>query len=348
MILGITWIISLIISAWSERRADREIGYITLKDPTHREMLFTIEEMNTLEKKYPELDISYSYESTATIQANNRECLIWLVQTNENYRKWNKLSIRQGGFLQNNSYNNKQIVIDNKVAFSLFGNTEGQDINVEIAGDTYVVKGVTKQTIYDEYKCKKQNVVGNAYYMRIGNDILLNGFIVCNLSDEKLKNQETADLLLITLGRNKEDYVYISVSEYAQRLIHSMKFIRLSIMIMLLIILWKELIEEGKKWSSEIKSELRIKYRNEYLRDNSHVVLKRICIITVMLIISGLVGSYFTKEIFAVFTPVKNVLLHIEEYPTPIRLICRSSQIGVFFCSIVVIFLIENILKRQR
>ena len=133
-----------------------------------------------------------------------------------------------------------------------------------------------------------------------------------------------------------------------------MKFIRLSMMI-LLIILWKALIEEGKKWPSEIKSELRIKYRNEYLRDNSHVVLKRICIITVMLIISGLVGSYFTKEIFAVFTPVKNVLLHIEECPVhieecpaSIRLICRSSQIGVLFCSIVVLVLIENILKRQR
>lgn len=126
-----------------------------------------------------------------------------------------------------------------------------------------------------------------------------------------------------------------------------MKFIRLSMMI-LLIILWKALIEEGKKWPSEIKSELRIKYRNEYLRDNSHVVLKRICIIIVMLIISGLVGSYFTKEIFAVFTSVKNVLLHIEECPASIRLICRSSQIGVLFCSIVVLVLIENILKRQR
>lgn len=212
-----------------------------------------------------ELDILYSYGSTATIQANNRECLIWLVQTNENYRKWNKLSLRQGGFLQNNSYNNKQIVIDNKVAFSLFGNTEGQDINVEVAGDTYVVKGVTKQTIYDEYKCKKQNVVGNAYYMRVENDILLNGFIICNLSDERLKNQEMADLLLITLGRNKEDYIYISASEYAQRLSHSMKFIRLSMMMMLLIILWKELIAS-------------------------------------------------------------------------IRLICRSSQIGVLFCGIVALF----------
>ncbi len=352
--LGCIGAISLIVSAWSEKVGNKEIVYITAKDLTHKENLFTIKDINKLEEKYPELKISYSYESTQVVQVDNRECLVWLIQTNENYRKWNKLSMHQGNFLKSNPYNKRQVVLDNEVAFSLFGKTDLSGSSNEAKADIkineqiYKVEGVTKQTIFDKYKYKEKKIEGIGYSIGVEDNVLLNGFVVCNLSDEKLRNQEIIDSLLFTLERNKDDYIYISTKEYMKRLDYTMKFIRSSILVMLLIYIWKQIIVKGKAWRINLQDKLKHEYIDEYIRHNVKIILKQIISIGVMVGITILISEYFIKGFVEVCTSLKNTLVQIELYPNTIQIVCKSSQKGLVFCGIVEVFLMMNILKTHR
>lgn len=353
IIVSFIGIVSLVVSAWSEKVGAREIAYVTPKDPTHKEKLFTTKDIAKLKEKYPELDLSYSYESTQIIQSDNRECLIWLIQTNENYKKWNSLSLRQGNFLNNNPYNKQQIVLDNEVAFNLFGKVnlledkQPEKNNIKIEGQTYKVEGVTKQSLYDKYKYKNKNIKGKGYSLDNKEDIVLNGFVICNLDDEKLKNKEIINSALATLGRDKEEYMYISAKQYMEKLNAAMQFIRSSILVMLLICLWKQMIASGKAAYINLQDELKKEYLHKYIRNNAKIVLKQIIIIIAVGGISAFIGGRFIKELVEVCTPIKNTLVQMEEYPRSIQIICRSSQIGLIFCSIVEIFLIRKTLKIQ-
>ncbi len=351
VIIGFIGLISLIVSSWSEKMGAKEIAYITAKDSTHKEKLFTIKDIEELEEKYPELEISYSYESTQVIESDNRAYLIWLIQTNENYNKWNKLSLCHGVFLNNNPYAKQQIVLDHQVAFNLFGTTEllenEQRKKVEIEGQSYKVEGVIKQRLYDRYKYKKKKIKGTAYSLGKKDDVTLKGFVVCNLEDEKLKNQEIINTLLATLGRNKEDYMYISVKQQMERLNHTMQLVRSSILVMLLICLWNQIRARGKSAYIKLQEGLKKEYLHKYIRNNAKVILKQIIIIMAVGGISIFIGERFIEELVEVCTPIKNILVQMEEYPKSIQIICRSSQIGLIFCSIVEIFLIRKTLKIQ-
>lgn len=351
--VGFIGIVSLVISAWSEKVGAREIAYITPKDPTHKENLFTTKDIEKLKEKYPELELSYSYESTQTIQSDNRECLIWLIHTNENYKKWNRLNLRQGSFLNSNPYNKQQIVLDNEVAFNLLGeiNLSGDEQqeknNIEIEGQIYKVEGITKQSLYDKYKYKNKKIKGKGYSLDNKEDMVLNGFVICNLDDEKLKNQEIINSVLAILGRDKEEYIYISAKQYMEKLNAAMQFIRSSILIMLLICVWKQMITRGKAAYIKLQDELKKEYMHKYIRNNAKMILKQIIIIMAVGGISIFIGGHFIEELIEVCVPIKNTLVQMEEYPKAIQIICRSSQMGLIFCGIVEIFLIRKTLKIQ-
>lgn len=250
----------------------------------------------------------------------------------------------QGSFLKNNLYNKRQIVLDSEVVFSLFGQVDlsgdsqqTKDI-IKINEQLYKVEGVAKQTIFDKYKYKKKKIEGTGYSIGIEDHVLLNGFVVCNLSDEKLRNQAVIDSLLFTLGRNKDDYIYISTKEYMKRLNYAMKFIRSSILMMLLSYLWGQMIIKGKQWSINLQDELKLEYIDEYIKHNLKTILKQITIIGIMVGVTILVGGYFVKVFIEACIPLKNTLETSEVYPNSIQIICKSSQIGLILAGIVELF----------
>lgn len=352
----ITLIIVLIISSllgnFSENMIKEEIVYITPRDHSIIQNLFHITDIEKIKTEYPWIWSSYQYETTTILKNENKSCTVKLIVTNEEYNRWNNLILTQGSFFLDLNYEKDQLAIDEEVAFKLLGTSSVIGDEVYLDSEEKSVRGISKPTKVKAWAYKKQGIIGEAYIIGASNekyaDLPLNGIIIGGLSGKSLEDQQVVNQIFMLLEKEKVAYQVISLTKYSHQVKQYTQILISSIILSIMIGIGKLLLKGAHNLIEHIKKELKFYYLIEYIAQKKWYLLGNICLVTIILVIVGLSGTYFIKAILNSIVESKVSIGNVERLPYAIKCLQIINQVGIILLAVGEILIIRTISIRLK
>ena len=327
-----------ILGYYSESIITDEIVYITPLDHSVSHDLLRISDINKVKNEYPKGWISYQYEMTSALNNGNRNCKVNLTITNEYYKRWNNLKIKEGCFFTELGDSKHQILMDEAVAFKLFGNFEVVEEEVALDNQRKNIKGILKQSNLSRWRHKKMNSMGDVYITGDADEkyaeLPLNGIVVGGLSGNPLEDSQIVNQIFTLLGKEKKAYAVISLKKYSLQVKKYAQILIGSMVLTIMVIAAKLLLKKAKDVAGRIKEGLKFYYLNEYIKLNKWYLLKNICLLSAVLLIGGVVSCYFIKEILGIVVESKVNIGYAQGLPGTIKILRMINQIGVVLLSL--------------
>lgn len=162
------------------------------------------------DERYRDMAISYAYRKEITIEGMGKKKKATAIQTNSDYKVVYGLVMKTGSFFNESGCSSETVVLNETLAFQLFGsnNVIGQEVKVN--EKNYKVIGVAKEMQENEgaalYTQDSLDLVDAAEKSIYVEEIGIYSYI-----DQKLLNHENIDRILKTLNKEKEAYKIIKV-----------------------------------------------------------------------------------------------------------------------------------------
>lgn len=167
-----------------------------------------IEELRE-DETYSKMAISYAYREEVTIEGMGKQKKATAIQTNSDYKVVYGLRMQEGNFFNESSCSSETVVLNERLAFDLFGSNHIVGQEVKLNGKSFKVLGVAKEVEKNEGACVYvQNLV-----REVKNPIYAQELGIYSYTEEKLLNHEKMEHILQRLNKEKEAYKIIEVKQ---------------------------------------------------------------------------------------------------------------------------------------
>lgn len=159
-------------------------------------------EMLRGEPAYSQMAISYAYREEVTIQGMGKEKKAIAIQTNSDYKVVYGLAMQTGNFFNESNCNSESVVLNENLAFQLFGDSHIIGEEVKVNGRRFKILGIAKEQyknegaivyIRDSVEEEKESV----YVKEIG---------IYSYINQRLVNYEKIEQILQKLDKVKDEY----------------------------------------------------------------------------------------------------------------------------------------------
>ncbi len=309
-----------------------EVIYVTAKNELDTSCFFSREEVEQISKLFPNLWFSYAYETSETLYSANRNCNIKLIITNENYTRWHAFGMREGRFLNKESDIKNQMVIDRQTAFQLQGSSTTISNEIKMDNQKWIVYGITEKSKVDRVGSIGEQLIGTAYILgdkEKYKDIMFKNLIIGGGNGQQLEMQQIVNKVLVTLGKNKEDYETHLLTEYSHQAEEYLQVLVSSIVIMALAIFWtyfgKRIVLCFRKESTKMKKY----YLKEYIYINKGRLLKYSLMMIGAVVITDVVIAHIIKIILPVLVTKRIVFTQTYGAPDIIKYLQYIDQLAL-------------------
>ncbi len=236
------------------------------------------------------LKYTYSYETKVEVQANEKVHQdIHLVVTNSNYQAFYSLPMKSGSFLQDQFSYNKQVVIDEELAFSFFGSNQVIGLPLEIGDELFYIVGIVKS---EEQPSLRRMYIHSKDYKDKAN-CKVESILFKAATDMEIQNRMFIEESLTLIGRDKKQYEILNIGLKSRNLKERWRLIGIWTGIMLSVLGVQVILQLGRNLLGNIKENLKIEYMNLYIKKHFKGLLIRG--------IGILIGGYLSVALIILF-----------------------------------------------
>ena len=203
-IIGISILMGIIISSEAEKYIDKDVYYIApvINDEKY---FFNTEDIDEFKEVYSPAKIALERVSREIISYGNYNVYSQVAYTSSDYFSLNNIMFTGGGAWLNGS-ENRSIVINESLAWQLFGSLDAVGKNVFVSGENRTVTGITAQK-----KVSKDNAAAflPALYEQRASAVFI------KVSDyNKLAPYNNISSWMKKSGLNQQDYYVTDMNRY--------------------------------------------------------------------------------------------------------------------------------------
>lgn len=266
--------------------------YLNKKNNDIHQGDFTIEELEKSGELVNNQALAYTYSYDTKVKVEVNEKLhqdIHLVVTNSNYQALYNLPMKSGSFLQDQFSYNKQVVIDEELAFSFFGSNQVIGLPLEIGDELFYIVGIVKS---EEQPSLSRMYIHSKDYKDKAN-CKVESILFKAATDMEIQNRMFIEESLTLIGRDKKQYEILNIGLKSRNLKERWRLIGIWAGIMLSVLGVQVILQLGRSILEDIKENLQIEYMNLYIKKHFKVLLIRG--------IGILIGGYLSIALIILF-----------------------------------------------
>lgn len=171
---------------------------------------FNIEDIERLREEiaYSKMAISYIYKEAVTIEGMGKQQKAVAIETNSDYKCVYGLSMEEGNFFNESGCQSEGVVLNETLAFQLFGSNQIIGEEVKINGKAFKVLGIARDRGKNEgavlyLKGLVEQVEETVYVEELG---------IYSYMKQNLLNHEKMERILQALNKNKDEYKIVKVN----------------------------------------------------------------------------------------------------------------------------------------
>jgi len=220
-----------IISSAAEKYIAKEVFYIA--PMLHgQKYFFSPDDLEELKEAYKPAKLSYLDIGSGYISYENWEIHCKIVYAGGPSFYLNNTHFIVGNAIDDAEENEHDIVINESLAWQLFGSLAALDKNVDIDGSTYTIVGVAAQKKVEKADCLAYLPFAPAYNEKVISSVLLQPQNYNKLGYYNINNW------LYTIGKDERDYYIVDLDSYVESITLKNKILLLLISIYILAILF--------------------------------------------------------------------------------------------------------------
>jgi len=159
------------------------------------------------DEAYSKMAISYVYREEITIEGMGKKKKATVIQTNSDYKVAYGLIMQAGNFFNESGGSSESVVLNETLAFELFGSDNIIGEEVKVNGKNFKVLGVAKEI--------QKNEGASLYIQDLEDEVEKSVYVeeirIYSYTEQNLLNHEKMQRILQSLNKEKEAYEIIEV-----------------------------------------------------------------------------------------------------------------------------------------
>lgn len=213
ILLGMSYLtITYHYDLWTKLASEGVYYRIQPRNTSLSQGSFNIEEIERFRKDmtYGNMAISYTYKEAVTIEGMGKQQKAVAIETNSDYKRVYGLSMEEGNFFNESGCQSEDVVLNETLAFQLFGSNQIIGEEVKVNGKSFKVLGIARDKGKNEgavlyLKGLVEQGEDTVYVEEIG---------VYSYMKQNLLNHEKMQQILQALNKDKDEYKIVKVKKY--------------------------------------------------------------------------------------------------------------------------------------
>lgn len=237
---------------------------------------FSAEDIRRLQAKYPAMQITYEVAITADIKANHHICGSMVIGTNEEYPSLYPMTFIRGSFWRG-EMNRKSVVVNETLAWKLFGGSDVTGEYLELSGEKYRVCGVAR-------KGGEQPAAWIEGEDKQGSRSLTPSIYIRNTAGEDFQAKQEIQRALAWIGKNG-GYRIAGMGRYTDGIVQRPVFLLALCFAWIACKIFRNMIAKAMQYIRKARLEMETRYPLQYIKEKRLSLAKEMLFIAIHFIL---------------------------------------------------------------